>query len=228
MIQITIYSFDLVEICTGIRKNETMNTVISSPSVSRENRLAEQPSTPIGNPAVVGLAGFGMTTLLLQFHTLGWCNLGPIIAMGFIFGGLAQLVAGFMEQKTGNNFGFSAFVAYGAFWIGLGIIWMLNYYDVYFSSTNDIGFYLLGWTFLTAIYWVGSLYIHKAMTVTFTTLLAGFILLDFGHFGFPAMNTAAGWVLIVCALSAWYMMAAVILNEVSGKSLLKVGSPVLK
>ena len=53
----------------------------------------------MGNPAVVGLAGFGLTTLLLQFHNIGLCGLGPVVAMGFIFGGLAQMISGFQEQK---------------------------------------------------------------------------------------------------------------------------------
>ncbi len=182
----------------------------------------------LGNPAVVGLAGFGMTTLLLQFHNIGISGLGPVVAMGFVFGGLAQLIAGFMEQKTGNNFGFAAFTSYGAFWIGLGVIWMLNHFEIYQSSTTDIGFYLLGFTLLTVIFWIGSMYIHTAMFVTFSTLLLGFILLDIGHFGYPQMNVVAGYELIVCAFSAWYMMAAIILNDVSGKELLKMGKPLLK
>lgn len=181
-----------------------------------------------GNPAVVGLAGFGMTTLLLQFHNIGISGLGPVVAMGFVFGGLAQLIAGFMEQKTGNNFGFAAFTSYGAFWIGLGVIWMLNHFEIYQSSTTDIGFYLLGFTLLTVIFWIGAMYIHTAMFVTFSTLLVGFILLDIGHFGYPQMNVVAGYELIVCAFSAWYMMAAIILNDVSGKELLKMGKPLLK
>ena len=44
-----------------------------------------------GNPAVVGLAGFGMTTFLLQLHNLGLVGWGPVLGMGIIFGGLAQL-----------------------------------------------------------------------------------------------------------------------------------------
>ena len=32
----------------------------------------QQSGTTLGNPAVVGLAGFGLTTLILQFHNLGW------------------------------------------------------------------------------------------------------------------------------------------------------------
>ncbi len=182
----------------------------------------------LGNPAVVGLAGFGLTTLLLQFHNIGLCGIGPVMAMGFIFGGLAQMIAGFMEQKTGNNFGYAAFTSYGAFWIGLGIIWIANHFEVLPSSTTDVGYYLVAWTLLTAIFWVGAMYIHGAMAVTFTLLLAGFILLDLGHFGFPQMNVVAGYVLILCALSAWYMMAAAILNDVAGKPLLKSGKAWLK
>ena len=92
----------------------------------------------LGNPAVVGLAGFGLTTLLLQFHNIGLCEVGPVISMGFVFGGLVQLIAGFLEQKTGNNFGFAAFTSYGAFWIGLGIIFILNYLEVYSSSKTEL------------------------------------------------------------------------------------------
>lgn len=185
-------------------------------------------NTKLGNPAVVGLAGFGLTTLLLQFHNIGICGLGPVVAMGFIFGGLAQLVAGFMEQKTGNNFGFAAFSSYGSFWIGLGIIWILNHFEIYKSSGTDVGYYLVAWTLLTLIFWVASLYIHSAMATTFTLLLIGFILLDLGHFGNPIMNIVAGYELIFCALAAWYMMAAIIINDVAGKPILKFGKPWLK
>ncbi len=182
----------------------------------------------LGNPAVVGLAGFGLTTLLLQFHNLGICGLGPVVAMGFIFGGLAQLIAGLLEQKTGNNFGFAAFTSYGAFWIGLGIIWILNHFGIYTSSGSDVGMYLVAWTLLTVIFWIGSMFIHSAMATTFTSLLIGFILLDLGHFGLPILNVVAAYVLIFCALSAWYMMAAIILNELAGKELLKSGKAWIK
>jgi hypothetical protein len=108
-----------------------------------------------GNPAVVGLAGFGLTTLILQFHNLGWCGIGPVLALAFAFGGVAQLIAGFQEFKCGNNFGYSAFVSYGSFWIALGIIWMLNHFKVYTLSHTDVGFFLVVWTLYTAIMWVG-------------------------------------------------------------------------
>lgn len=181
-----------------------------------------------GNPAVVGLAGFGLTTLLLQFHNIEVMGLGPVVAMGFIFGGIAQMIAGFNEQKMGNNFGYSAFVAYGSFWIGLGIIWMLNYFEIYKSSPTDVGYYLIAWTAYTFIMTIAALYVHKAMAITFILLLIGFLLLDLGHFGYPELNKIAGYELILCALSAWYMMAGIIINDVSGRTLLKMGTPFLK
>ncbi len=176
-----------------------------------------------GNPAVVGLAGFGMTTFLLQLHNLGLLGFGPVLAMGIIFGGLAQMIAGFQEQKMGNNFGYSAFVSYGAFWIGFSIIKLCNHYGVYPSTGTDVGYYLIGWTLYTLIMFVASFRVHKAMMFTFGTLLLGFILLDLEHFGFPQLQTAAAIDLIICAFAAWYMMAGIIINDLAGKTVLPMG-----
>lgn len=184
-------------------------------------------STPTGlkmcNPAVVGLAGFGLTTLVLQLHNLGLVGTGPVVWLGLVFGGFAQLVAGLQEAKTGNNFGYCAFTSYGAFWIALCAMLLAGQFGIFKASTTDVGWFLVAWTLFTVILWVGSWRIHGAMAVTFTLLLVGFILLDLGHFGFPALNVAAAYVLIGCALSAWYMMARIILNELYGRELLPAG-----
>lgn len=187
--------------------------------------MADAKSTPLGNPAVVGLAGFGLTTMILQFHNLGLVGLGPIIALGLLFGGLAQMIAGFQEFKVGNNFGYSAFVSYGAFWIALSIILLFNHYGIYKSSGTDIGWFLVVWTMYTAILWVASMRIHAAMASTFTLLLAGFILLDLAHFGYPGLTKVAAYVLIACAANAWYMMAHVIYLQIFGRDVLPVGKP---
>lgn len=180
----------------------------------------------LGNPAVVGLGGFGLTTLLLQFHNVGWMtSIGPVIWVGLIFGGAAQLIAGFQEQKTGNNFGYCAFVGYGAFWIALALMLIGNSLELFPAGTRDIGWFLVGYTLFTAILWVGSLRVHGAMAVTFTTLLIGFILLDLAHFGFPWLTVFAGYELMLSALAAWYMMARIILNELYGRELLPAGRP---
>lgn len=175
------------------------------------------------NPAVVGLAGFGLTTLMLQLHTLELVGFGPVLWLGLIFGGLAQFIAGFQEMKTGNNFGYCAFTGYGAFWMSLCAMQLAGYLGIFKPTTTDVAWFLVGWTLFTAILWIGSWRIHGAMALTFTLLLAGFVLLDLGHFGLPLCNTIAAFVLIGCAFSAWYMMARIILNDVYGYELLPAG-----
>ena len=151
------------------------------------------------------------------------CGTGPVVALGLIFGGLCQMIAGFQEFKCGNNFGYSAFVSYGAFWISLGIIFILNYLNVYHSSTTDVGWYLVAWTLYTLVLWYPALRIHGAMAITFTLLLLGFIGLDLAHFGFPVFTKVAAYILIVCAFSAWYMMASTIYRQVFGRDVLPLG-----
>ena len=73
-----------------------------------------------GNPAPLGLLGFGMTTVLLNLHNAGFFGLGSmILAMGIFYGGLAQIIAGIMEWKKGNTFATTAFCSYGFFWLTL-------------------------------------------------------------------------------------------------------------
>ncbi len=182
----------------------------------------------LGNPGVVGLAGFGLTTLILQVHNLGFCGIGPVLALAFVFGGATQLIAGYQEFKVGNNFGYSAFCSYGAFWISLGVIWLLNHFDIYKLSHTDVGWFLVVWTLYTAIMWIPAMRIHGMMGLTFTFLIIGFILLDLAHFGFPLMTKVAAVDLILCALSAWYMMAHVIYAQVFGRDILPVGKPWIK
>ena len=105
-----------------------------------------------GNPAVVGLAGFGTTTLLLQFHNLGMAGAGVLLWTALFFGGLAQLAAGLKEYETGNNFGFAAFSTYGAFWMALAGIYAGMHFGILTPSTTDIGWFLVAFTVPTIIY----------------------------------------------------------------------------
>jgi succinate-acetate transporter protein len=96
-------------------------------------------------------------------------------------------------------------------------------YGLFKASGTDVGWFLVAWTLFTVILWVGALRIHGAMATTFTLLLIGFVLLDLAHFGFPALTVPAAYVLIACALAAWYMMARILLNEIYGYEMLPAG-----
>ena len=188
----------------------------------------------IGNPAVVGLGGFGMTTLILQFHNLGWVGVGPVLWLGIIFGGTAQLIAGLLEFKTGNNFGFCAFTGYGAFWISLCFYLifgtnaeLIKAYPVLKLTGHGLGIFLLMWTFFTFILFIASMKHHSTLAWIFLTLLLGFIGLDFKELaGNKLLGTIAAWDLIVCALLAWYLMAVAVFAEAGIN--LPVGKPWIK
>lgn len=195
-------------------------------------------ATPMGNPAVVGLAGFGTTTLLLQFHNLGWCGTGVVFCCALAFGGGAQLLAGLQEFKAGNNFGYSAFASYGAFWIALAFIFLLldlqsapnSWIGAHLKiGAGDLGWFLVAYTVYTVVLFIGSFAVHKAMVFTFTTLLLGFIGLDLEILaGMHSIKTLVALDLILCALGAYYMMAHVIFAQVFGRDILPVGSPMVK
>jgi succinate-acetate transporter protein len=181
------------------------------------------PPPTIGNPAAVGLGAFGATTMLLQFSNLGFVGSGAVMWMAFFFGGMAQIVAGLQEFRTGNNFGYAAFTTYGAFWLALGGIFLSKQLGVFNITTSDVGWFLVVFTLLTLIYFIGAMRQNGAVSVVFLTLLIGFVLLDIGHLGGGSVwNKAAGVELMVCALSAWYLMAHVILTP------LKINVPVGK
>jgi uncharacterized protein len=202
-----------------------MSLHITGYSPDRETGRRIVAEQKLGNPAVVGLGGFGLTTMILQFHNVGWMGLGPVIWLGLIFGGLAQMIAGLQEIRTGNNFGYCAFTGYGCFWISLALLLIGNHYDLYISSKTDVGWFLVAWTAFTVILWIGSLRISKALALTFTLLLIGFILLDLAHFGYQGLTVFPGYELMMTAAMAWYIMAHLIYADVFGRDVLPVGKP---
>ncbi len=184
-------------------------------------------TTMFSNPGAVGLAGFGATTLLLQFNNLGFVGTGAVMWLAFFFGGLAQLIAGLQEFRTGNNFGFAAFTTYGAFWLALGGIFLSRQLNIFNISTSDIGWFLVVFTILTVFYLIGAVRQNCTIAFLFLTLVIGFILLDIGHLGGGAIwNKVAAVVLIITALTAWYMMAHIILTPLNVK--VPVGKPWVK
>ncbi len=178
------------------------------------------------NPAPLGLAGFALTTFVLNVHNAGMIDIGAALPLGLFYGGLAQLVAGFLEFRTGNTFGMTAFGSYGAFWIALAsmVIMQMNKWIPAEASKGWLLTTLVAWTIFTAVLWVATFRHSKALVWVFTTLLVLFVLLDVSVYtGNARLTHIAGYEGIFCALTAWYLMSAIILNEAFGRVILPVG-----
>jgi succinate-acetate transporter protein len=172
-----------------------------------------------GNPAPLGLMGFGMTTILLNLHNAGLIKLSAaIMAMGFFFGGLAQVITGLMEWKKGNTFGTTAFTSYGFFWLALVGIWLLPDLGIGAAADKETMAWFLGlWGAFTAVMFVGTLRTTRALQFVFGSLAALFFALALGD----ALNSlditmVAGCIGIICGMSAMYTSLGQVLNETYG------------
>lgn len=168
------------------------------------------------NPAPLGLCAFGMTTVLLNIHNIGFTQLDSmILAMGVFFGGFAQILAGLMEFKKNNTFGTTAFTAYGVFWLTLVTLIILPKMGLIDAPSKiAMGFYLSIWGLFTLMLFIGTFRISKALQFVFGSLTVLFFLLAIGDFTGNALFTQiAGIEGVVCGLVAIYAGLAQVLNE---------------
>lgn len=191
-----------------------------------------------GNPAPLGLLGFGMTTVLLNLHNAGFYELNSmILAMGLCYGGVAQVIAGIMEWKKGNTFATTAFVSYGFFWLSLVALVLL---PKVIPGTNmtpgglksdetSMAAYLALWGLFTAVMFLGTFRLNRALQFVFGTLTILFFLLAIGDFtaAGPDFKHFTGYEGLVCGFAAIYTGLAQVLNELYGKTILPLG-PVKK
>jgi len=174
------------------------------------------------NPAPLGLMGFGMTTVLLNLHNAGFFALGTmILAMGIFYGGMAQVIAGILEWKKGNTFGTTAFTSYGLFWLSLvGLVVMPAMGWGAAPENSAMVAYLFMWGLFTAVMFVGTLRLNRALQFVFASLALLFFLLALGDAtGSTMIKHIAGYEGIICGLSAIYTALAQVLNEVYGRTI---------
>ena len=179
------------------------------------------------NPAPLGLLGFGMTTVLLNIHNAGFFEMNSMIfGMGIFYGGIAQIIAGIMESKKNNSFGFTAFISYGFFWLTLvGLLVMPKLGWIAPASQISMAYYLAMWGIFTFFLFIGTFKISRALQVVFGTLVILFFMLAYGDAtGNAEIKMYAGYEGIFCGASAIYTGMASLLNEVYGKEVLPIGA----
>lgn len=178
------------------------------------------------NPAPLGLYGFGMTTVLLNIHNAGLYKLDAmVLAMGIFVGGIAQLLAGMLESKKNNTFGLTAFVLYGSFWLTLVAMILIQKTTLIEKvSPAAMTCFLSVWGLITLFFLIGSTRVSKGLTVVFALLFLLFGLLALAESsGSTFIKVVAGYEGIICGLSAIYLAAATLLNEM-GFSFFPIGA----
>ena len=173
---------------------------------------------------------------------------GSIVLAGtFFYGGIVQLVAGFFALAAGSTFAAAFLTAYGAFWLGYTAIefYVAPHIvaQVLAAPANkgldphaaagaaghavmqSLGMFLLAWLVVTVVFAVASIGTNKVTFTAFGLLTLAIVLLLTAYFGASAAGVpqnsalhAAGWVEIVLAGVAFYLVLAELANETLGRT----------
>jgi succinate-acetate transporter protein len=191
-------------------------------------RAAESPTAfTIANPGPLGLAAFALTTFVLSMFNSGLVrDAGEPIVFGLAlaYGGLAQLLAGMWEFRTGNTFGAVAFTSYGAFWLSFWAF--VQFYEDKVPKADAghaVGLYLIAWGIFTTYMFVASLRTTAAISLVFILLAATFFLLGIGNAGAHTNVVKwGGWFGLATAAVAWYASFAAVTNATFKRTVLPV------
>lgn len=185
----------------------------------------------IADPAPLGLACFGLTTLCLSVINAGWLDASAtpmVLAFALPVGGVTQILAGMWAFRRGTAFPATAFSAYGAFWISFFLL--IQYFVPAIAATKGapatavtgaIGLFLFAWGIFTAYMLVASFAVNKALPVVFTLLAATFFALAIGFWAdSTGWHNVGGYLGILTAIGALYVSFADIVKATFKRDIL--------
>jgi succinate-acetate transporter protein len=181
------------------------------------------------DPGPLGLAAFALTTFVLSMFNANLVGAGGkpvVLGLAFAYGGLAQLLAGMWEFRTGNTFGAVAFTSFGAFWLSFFALDQFFAKDIPKADVGHaVGLYLIAWAIFTTYMFVASLRTTKAIATVFALLAVTFIALGIGEAGGNTdIVKLGGFLGLATAAAAWYASFAAVTNSTFGRTVLPVGS----
>jgi succinate-acetate transporter protein len=196
-----------------------------------ELSIAPQTLPKIANPAPLGLAGFGLTTVLLSSINAGLLPpeaVTAVVPLAFAFGGVAQIIAGVLEFVNGNTFGTVAFTSYGLFWWWYAfMVWTIGAGWIKAPAAVGVATALLLWGVFTMYMWVATFRANKGVFTVFLLLWVTFFLLAAGDYGWAMGKTIGGCVGMVTGIAALYVSFAEVTNGAFGRTVIPLGSPIV-
>ena len=183
--------------------------------------------TPVADPGPLGLAAFALTTFVLSMFNAGFLGEAgePIVfGLALAYGGLAQLLAGMWEFRTGNTFGAVAFTSYGAFWLSFWAFAQFFEKEIPKAEAGHaVGLFLIAWGIFTAYMFIASLRTTAAISVVFLLLATTFFVLGIGNAGDKTeIVKIGGYIGLATAAAAWYASFAAVTNATFKRTVLPV------
>ena len=192
----------------------------------------KQVKIEVADPTTLGLFGLALVTLVASSQKLGFTDgYGLLLPWALFLGGFAQLIASIFDFKHNNLFGSTAFGAYGLFWIGMGMSWLirLGSFGETLQASADVkqmGFVFVGFGILSLVLTISTIKMNKAMFALMSLIVLLFVGLALEAFGCGVIwKYVAGTAELAISLLTFYVLAAKYLNSFFGKEILCVGKP---
>lgn len=181
-----------------------------------------------GNSGPLALSGFATTTFMLSLIYANVVPLGtvPIVfAVAFMFGGLAQFIAGIIQMRMGNTFGGVLFCGFGAFWLSLFAFAEFFAKDVPLTQIGHAqGLFLYAFGIFAAIMLLASFRTNVVVVTALLLLVAALFLIGAGNYtASSGLVKSGGWVALVLAALAFYLALAELCEASYGREVLPVG-----
>ena len=173
--------------------------------------------TKVANPGPLGLAGFGLTTIVLSCMNAGLFppEAGSVVVpLAFCYGGLAQIIAGVMEYRNGNTFGTVA-LTFSRHLLVVVCVAVLDGRRRMAQATTcpRCGLTLLLWGVFTFYLWIVTFRLNRVLWLVFLTLWIAFFLLAASDLGMGATwHKLGGWDGLLCGSLALYLSSAEVTN----------------
>ncbi len=193
----------------------------------RREPAAERTGWAPADPGPLGLAAFALTTFVLSMfnaNLVSHAGEPVVLGLALAYGGIAQVLAGMWEFRTGNTFGAVAFTSFGAFWISFWVL--VSFFADKIPAEHlgaALGLYLIAWGIFTTYMFIASLRTTAAIALVFALLAATFFLLGIGNANeSESVIEVGGWCGLATAAAAWYASFAAVTNSTFGRTVLPV------
>ncbi len=188
---------------------------------------------PIAAPSILGLFGFAAATFMVTAYLVGWYGTPSSPSLIFPFaaaaGGIAQGAAALWAFKARDNLATAIHGIWAAFWLGYGFLNFMIALKVLpaaapHAAVPELGYWFFPLAAITLVGAIASLGESLALSSVLFPLTVGVALLGvFYTVGGSGWETAAGYVTMASAFTAFYTASAMMLSSTFGRVILPLG-----
>ncbi|MBF7084453.1 hypothetical protein IT084_15990 [Desulfallas sp. Bu1-1] len=186
------------------------------------------------NPSTAGILGLCTVVIPLAVLNLGWIapEGAPLLIAWILFGGLVQVICGIIEFRRGGVLFATPLLVFGLMLCitpAFGEIIKIWIKDLTIpSSVSGVGFLVVAVYVIAFFIAVGL--VSRFLFILFVILDAGLWLVGLADVGVLGKGPEMfGWYMyLIFALGMLYVACALFLNELFGKQILPIGTPLFK